>query len=104
MKVQVDLMTREEMLAESSVNKGNRYTIEEWQKDGDYVVTNRNGYLEYANGEEVIDENDLPEDGWFDCTDYDEDEDSYTESGFYDTRGGTNQPYDNPLYDSDDEW
>jgi len=94
MKVQVDLMNREEMLAESSSNKGNRYTIEEWQESADYVVTNRNGYLEYANGEEVIDENDLPEDGWFDCTDYDEDEDSYNDSGFY----------DNPLYDSDDEW
>lgn len=87
-------MTKDEMLQESYDNRGNRYTTEDWQEDGDYVTTNRNGYLEYANGEEVMDEDDLPEDGWFDCTDYDESEDSYTDSGIY----------DNPLYDSDDEW
>ena len=96
MEVKIDLMTKEEMLQESYINKGNRYTTEEWQENGDYVTTDRNGYLNYANGEEVIDENDLPEDGWFDCTEYDEDSDadSYSDSGFY----------DNPLYDSDDEW
>ena len=45
---------------------------------------------------DYLDENDLPEDGWFDCTEYDEDSDvdSYSDSGFY----------DNPLYDSDDDW
>lgn len=96
MKVNIELMTREEMLSDSNSNRGNRYAVEEWMEDGDYVTTNRNGYLEYANGEEVIDENDLPEDGWFDCTDYDieDNPDSYTDSGFF----------DNPLYDSDDEW
>lgn len=96
MEVKIDLMTKEEMLQESYINKGNRYTTEEWQQNGDYVTTDRNGYLNCANGEEVIDENDLPEDGWFDCTEYDEDSDvdSYSDSGFY----------DNPLYDSDDDW
>ena len=77
MEVKIDLMTKEEMLQESYINKGNRYTTEEWQENGDYVTTDRNGYLNYANGEEVIDEND-----------------SYSDSGFY----------DNPLYDSDDDW
>ena len=96
MEVKIDLMTKEEMLQESYNNKGNKYTTEEWQENGDYVITDRNGYLNYANGEEVIDNNDLPEDGWYYCTEYDEDGDidSYADSGFY----------DNPLYDSDDEW
>ena len=75
MEVKIDLMTKEEMLQESYINKGNRYTTEEWQENGDYVTTDRNGYLNYANGEEG-------------------DVDSYSDSGFY----------DNPLYDSDDEW
>ena len=88
MEVKIDLMTKEEMLQESYINKGNRYTTEEWQENGDYVTTDRNGYLNYANGEEVIDEIDLTED------DEDSDIDSYADSGFY----------DNPLYDSDDDW
>ena len=54
MEVKIDLMTKEEMLQESYINKGNRYTTEEWQENGDYVTTDRNGYLNYANGEEVI--------------------------------------------------
>lgn len=86
-------MTREEMLQESYTNKGNMYTTEEWEENGDYVITDRNGYLNYANGEEVIDENDLPEDGWYDCTGYNEDNDRYYDSGLY-----VNQ------YDYDDEW
>ena len=50
MEVKIDLMTKEEMLQESYINKGNRYTTEEWQENGDYVTTDRNGYLNYANG------------------------------------------------------
>ena len=57
MEVKIDLMTKEEMLQESYNNKGNKYTTEEWQENGDYVTTDRNGYLNYANGEEVIDNN-----------------------------------------------
>lgn len=94
MKVNIDLMNREEMLQESTFNKGNRYTTEEMAESGDYVTTNRNGYLEYANGEEVIEVNDLPMDGWYDCTDGEDFNDSYADSDCY----------DNPLYDSDDEW
>lgn len=95
----LDLMSRDEMLEIASSNRvEHQYTTEDlWEnEDHNYVVCNRNGYLNYANGEEVIDENDLPEDGWFDCTEYDEDSDvdSYSDSGFY----------DNPLYDSDDDW
>lgn len=88
-------MTREEMLQDSYHNRGNRYTTEEWQEDGDYVTTNRNGYLEYANGEEVLEDEDLPEDGWYDCTDYNEEDD---EDIPY------NENYDSALYDEDDEW
>ena len=50
MEVKIDLMTKEEMLQESYNNKGNKYTTEEWQENGDYVTTDRNGYLNYANG------------------------------------------------------
>lgn len=88
-------MTREEMLQDSYRNRGNRYTTEEWQEDGDYVTTNRNGYLEYANGEEVLEDEDLPEDGWYDCTDYNEEDD---EDILY------NENYDSALYDENDEW
>lgn len=95
--MEIGLMTREEMLQESYANKGNMYTTEEWEENGDYVTTDRNGYLNYANGEEVINENDLPEDGWYDCTGYDEDNDNYTDS-YYDSGIYINQ------YDSDDDW
>lgn len=94
MQVKLDLMTKEEMIEESFNNKGNRYTTEEWAEDGDYVATNRNGYLEYSNGEEVIDEGDLPEDGWYDCTDYVEDEEFLVMND--------SNWYQDPLYDEDD--
>lgn len=92
MKLNTDLMTREEMLMETSINRGNQYTTEEMWESGDYVVTDRNGYLYYANGEEVISDEDLPEDGWFDCTDMDNGSyyDSYSDNDNY--------------YDVDDEW
>lgn len=93
----LDLMTRDEMLDVASNNRvEHQYTTEElWEEDHNYVVCNRNGYMEWANGEEVLEDEDLPLDGWFECTGYDEsDEDSYNDSDIY----------DNPLYDSDDEW
>lgn len=90
-------MTREEMLVETARNRGNQYTTESMWEDGDYVTTDRNGYLNYANGEEVLADEDLEEDGWFDCTDISNDDlesESYMDSDIY----------DNPLYDSDDDW
>ena len=79
MKLNTDLMTTEEM----------------WET-GDYVVTDRNGYLYYANGEEVMSDEDLPETGWFDCTDMDND--SYNEN-YYDSYSDNDN-----YYDIDDEW
>ena len=96
MKLNTDLMTREEMLMETSINRGNQYTTEEMWETGDYVVTDRNGYLYYANGEEVMSDEDLPETGWFDCTDMDND--SYNEN-YYDSYS-----YNDNYYDVDDEW
>lgn len=95
MKLNTDLMTREEMLMETSYNRGNQYTTEEMWEDGDYVVTDRNGYLKYSNGEEVLADEDLPEDGWFDCTDMDND--IYNES-YYDSYSDNDN-----YYDVDDE-
>lgn len=94
MQVKLDLMSRDEMIEESFRNKGNRYTTEEWQEEGNYVVTNRNGYLEYADGEEVIEEDSLPIEGWFDCTGYEEDEDLLNNEA--------RSCYEDPLYDEDD--
>lgn len=94
MEVNIGLMTRDEMLTESTYNKNHKYTTEEMAEDGDYVYVDRNGYLTYANGEEVIETEDLPEDGWYDCTDVENLNDTFPDSGFYDS----------PLYDDDDEW
>lgn len=97
MKMNIDLMTRDEMIEAAMSNRvESQYTTEElWEDDHNYVTCDRNGYMEWANGEEVLEDEELPEDGWFECTGYDSDEeDSYTDSGIY----------DNPLYDSDDEW
>ena len=96
MKLNTDLMTREEMLMETSINRGNQYTTEEMWETGDYVVTDRNGYLYYANGEEVMSDEDLPETGWFDCTDMDND--SYNEN-YYDSYSDNDN-----YYDIDDEF
>lgn len=107
MKLNLDLMTREEMLLVALDNRvEHQYTTEElWDEDHNYVVCNRNGYMEYSNGEEVLEDEDLPEDGWFECTGYDEsdEEDSYCDSGIYnDCR--RQMTYDDPLYDGEDEY
>lgn len=100
MKLSLDLMSRDEMIETAMSNRvEHQYTTEDmWEnEDHNYVVCNRNGYMEWANGEEVLEDEDLPEDGWFECTGYDADEDdydSYSDSGIY----------DNPLYDGEDEY
>lgn len=98
MKLSLDLMSRDEMIEVAMSNRvEHQYTTEDmWEnEDHNYVVCNRNGYMEYANGEEVLEDEDLPIDGWFECTGYDEDDyDSYSDSGIY----------DNPLYDGEDEY
>lgn len=97
MKMSLDLMSRDEMIDVAMANRvEHQYTTEDlWENDDhNYIVCNRNGYLEYADGEEVLDDEELPEDGWFECTGYDADEDSFNDSGIY----------DNPLYDADDEY
>lgn len=97
----LDLMSRDEMLEVASSNRvEHQYTTEDlWEnEDHNYVVCNRNGYMEWANGEEVLEDDTLPEDGWFECTGYETNEDDYLD-GYSDSG-----IYDNPLYDGEDEY
>lgn len=88
------LMTREEMLDTAGQNRETQYTTEEMWESGDYVVVDASGYLVYSNGEEVLDETDLAEDGWFDCTDMEDPFDNdYNRDGYY----------NDPLYDEYDD-
>lgn len=107
MKVEMDLMTRDEMISLANQNKGTQYSTEDlWEDDQQYVMVDRNGYLVWDNGEEVLNEDEeLPEDGWFetsdDCTAWDEDpflenvSEGEPNSDYY-------SGYDNPLYDEND--
>lgn len=98
MEQEMKLMSRDEMIAEADNNRGNQYTTELMWDDGhEYVYVDRNGYLKYDIGEEVLEYDELEEDGWFECTDYNED-------GEDDMSYSSNSAYDNPLYDDNDEW
>lgn len=69
-------MKKDEALDMAYANPGQMYTCDAlWEDNENYVSVDRRGYLSYANGEEVIDEDELPEDDWFDVTDYDQDAD-----------------------------
>lgn len=99
----MDLLSRQDMLALADKNRGTQYTTEElWEDDHQYVVVNRNGYLVWDNGEEIIDENEeLPEDDWFEVTGYEED--PFLEDVSEDEiNGGYYSDYDSPLYDEND--
>lgn len=88
-----DTMTKEEMIQEARYNRGNQYTTDELFEEGNYVYVARTGYLMWENGEEVMDEDDeLPEDGWWECTDYNENDPG--DYGLF---------YDEALYDENDD-
>lgn len=100
----MDLMSRDEMLDMANKNRGTQYTTEELWDDGkQYVMVDRHGYLVWDNGEEVInEEEELPEDDWFEVTGYDEG-DPFLENVSDDEVGNSYyDEYDNPLYDEDD--
>lgn len=92
-----DKMTREEMLQEADLNRGNLYTTDELFEDElNYVYIARSGYVFWANGEEVMDEDEeLPKDGWYECTGFDEEM-------MDDSNNGYNPNYDSSLYDEED--
>lgn len=104
MEIEMDLMSKDEMLNIANRNRGTQYTTEElWEDDQQYVKVDRNGYLVWDNGEEVINEDEeLPEDGWFEVTDYDEGDPFLENVSEGEVGNDYYSGYDNPLYDEND--
>ena len=71
------LMTRNEMLEDVFANRGNVYATEEMHAEGNCVLVGYDGYLMYGDGEEITNENELPENGWIDFTGYQMEFDDY---------------------------
>lgn len=71
-------MTKNEALDMVYANHGQMYTCDKlWEDNENYVTVDRRGYLSYANGEEVLDEDELPEGEWYDVTDYNEEDENW---------------------------
>lgn len=63
-------MTKEEALELVNSNRNNcQVTTDKLLNNGYYVFCDRYGYLMYSNGEEIVDESELENDGWFECSD-----------------------------------
>ena len=92
-------MTREEMLEDAYANKGNVYATEEMHEEGNCVLYGYNGCLMYGDGEEIVDEEELPEDGWIDFTGYQMEFDDYNP-----VNGSTYRDGIDILYDENDEY
>lgn len=63
-------MTREEALELVFSNRNKcQVTTDKLLNNGYYVFCDRCGYLMYSNGEEIVDETELEDDNWFECSD-----------------------------------
>lgn len=67
-------MTREEALELIYANRDIQVTTDKLLNNGYYVYCDRHGYFMFSNGEEIVDNEELEEDGWFDCSDIEFDE------------------------------
>ena len=78
-------MTREEALELVFSNRNKcQVTTDKLLNNGYYVFCDRYGYLMYFNGEEIIDENELEDDNWFECSDVSFDNKDDIISDYYD--------------------
>lgn len=63
-------MTKEEALELVFSNRNKcQVTTDKLLNNGYYVFCDRYGYLMYSNREEILDENELEDDNWFECSD-----------------------------------
>lgn len=83
-------MTREEALELIYNNRDTQVTTDRLLDNGYYVYCDRQGYFMLSNGEEIINNEELEEDGWFDCSDIEFDEHNIND-------------FDNFMFD-DDYW
>lgn len=62
-------MTREEALELIYTNRDIQVTTDKLLNNGYCVYCDRHGYFMFSNGEEIVNTEELEEDGWFDCSD-----------------------------------
>ena len=63
-------MTREEALELVNSNRNKcQVTTDKLLNNGYCVYCDRHGYFMFSNGEEIVNTEELEEDGWFDCSD-----------------------------------
>ena len=68
-------MTLKDAIRSAKINKGHIYTTDElWEDDENCILIDNLGNLIFGNGEPVTNEDELPQDGWYDATDIDEQE------------------------------
>lgn len=83
-------MTREEALELIYNNRDTQVTTDRLLDNGYYAYCDRQGYFMFSNGEEIVNNEELEEDGWFDCSDIEFDEHNIND-------------FDNFMFD-DDYW
>ena len=83
-------MTREEALELIYNNRDTQVTTDRLLDNGYYVYCDRQGYFMFSYGEEIVNNEELEEDGWFDCSDIEFDEHNIND-------------FDNFMFD-DDYW
>ena len=66
-------MTLKDAIRSARTNKGHIYTTDElWADDENCILIDNLGNLIFGDGEPVTNEGELPQDGWYDATDIEE--------------------------------
>lgn len=67
-------MTKDEAFEFLQANPSSQVTTSTlWEEDNRFIYINRSGYLVYNDGTDVYDEDELEEDGWYQCDDLESD-------------------------------
>lgn len=92
-------MILKDAIRSAKINKGRIYTTDElWEDDENCILIDNLGNLIFGNGEPVTNEDELPQDGWYDATDIDEQE---PEEG-WNYASQHNRNVDSVLWDEED--
>ena len=92
-------MTLKDAIRSAKINKGHIYTTDElWEDDENCILIDNLGNLIFGDGAPVINETELPQYGWYDATDIDEQEPE--EEWNYQSQHGRN--VDSVLWDEED--
>lgn len=94
-------MTLKDAIRSARINKGHIYTTDElWEDDENCILIDNLGNLVFGDGEPVTNEAELPQDGWYDATDIEEQVNDEEDWNFNIKRGRV----DDVLWDEEDNY